>query len=231
MKKGIVIILVIIGVISWLIYYFAGIAHSIDASFKVDSTASSKVIHKDYLQLVRDTTRLSFEQTITNKTRNPIVQFFYDKKYRINIYKINTYKALKSIKIITTKSDSGKHISYYVTYTPLDKFDNYQISYKSGPQDTVRNVYLDFYRDKTLTMRESDTLTYYYSNATSFSIKYQSNAFQDFFVGAPDEDAQIKISMEVMLIKHNHALYFILLTGKDVFTELRPGTLFNLINE
>ena len=202
-----------------------------EVSAKVDSTSSSTIIPKEYLRLIRDSTRLSFDKTVTNKTRNPIVQLSYDKKYRINIYKITTNGNLQSVEIITTQNALSGHRTYHITYTPLDEFDNYEISYKSGLQDAVKNVYVDFNRGEILTIKNNDTVKYFYAKANNFSIRYQIKAAQDFFIGSRNEDSQTVISTEIMLLKHDHELYLILLTSRDLNTEITPGTLSGLINE
>jgi len=171
---------------------------------------------------------LIFDETVISKTRNPITQFDYDGKFLIEVYQINapTDVSLREI----NQTDKNDHITYNHTYNLLYNFGIYSVCYKSGSQDTVKSICLNLSGDRTFTIKKNDSIAYYYSRAKSFYIKFREDGKQDFFIGPEYGHEQVKISMEVLLLKHADKLYLILCIAKKENIYLEPGTLLTLIN-
>ncbi|MBS1522755.1 MAG: hypothetical protein JST50_17280 [Bacteroidetes bacterium] len=229
MKKGVLILIVAILIgITLLISYFVRVANRVKNDSESDAITTSKVIPNDYMQLLGNIKSLSFEQTIISKRRNPIAQFNYRNKFRINVYRVNQFSDLK-IGEITTETYLNNHISYGLNYNLVDELNQYEILCKSGFQDKVSKIYINLYGDDTRIISKNDTLAYYYSKAENFYIKYQPNSPQDFFGSIKEKSIGVKIPMEIMLIKRNKNIYLILLSANDAGIALKPGTLLTLL--
>jgi hypothetical protein len=226
MKKGVLIVLVII--VGWLIYYFFGIIHRINEDIKIDAITTSVDVPKDYSQLFRSDDKLLADRTIISKRRNPISQFNYDDKFRINVYRINITTNLSLSKIID-ESYENNHISYGLNYKGVDDIDKFEILCKFGFQDKGSRIYLNVFGDDTRLIKRNDTLVCYYSKIENFYIKYQLNAAQDFFGRVKEKYNGTKIPTEIMFIKKSSNLYLVLLTANDESIKLNPGTLLGLI--
>ncbi len=230
MKKGIVITLVVIGLLGGFMYYISSTLKKMSIAGKKDAVVTLFNAPDDYGELFKKSNKLSFVKTFTSKTRNPISQFEYDEKFRINIYRINISNNLYLNKLIN-ESHVNQHVTYNLTYYLLDRFNQFDIRYKSGRQEKVSGIYLNLFAGKTLTLLKNDSLAYYNSIIKNFSIKYQSNGPQDFFIGSSNESANFdEIPTEIMLQKKHGKLYLILMISEHEYTPLTPGTLLTLMN-
>lgn len=230
MKKGITVIaIVIVTVVGLLIFYFAGIIRRINEDSQNDAITTSYKVPKDYLLLFKSDQKLLANETIISQRRNPICQFSYDKKFLINVYKIDITTNLSPSEM-TDETNENNHISYGLNYhTAVDDTCKYEILYKSGFQDKGSGIYLNIFGDNTHLVEKNDTLVCYYSKIENFYIKYQLDAAQDFFGRVKEKYNGIKIPMEIMFIKRNNNTYLILLSANDTGIALRPGTLLGLL--
>jgi len=229
MKKGLIVAIIIITLIGLFVYYIAGTVRMMNVAGKKDSITTVSNAPEEYLGLFKESNKLVFDETVISKTRNPITQFDYDRKFRIEVYRIKVRPGI-SLKDVY-ESHKNDHITYYYTFNVLDDFDTYSVSYKSGAQDVVKSIYLNLFGDGTFTIKKNDSIAYYYSKARSFHIKFQKDGAQDFFVGTKDDWHQPTVPMEVMLIRRGDQLYFILLVAEKKSYYLPPGTLLTLMKK
>lgn len=229
MKKGLVITLIIITFIGLLVYNIAGTVHIMNVAGKIDSVTTVSNAPKQYLNLFTESKKLMFDETVVSKTRNPITKFDYDRKFRVEVYRIKVQPSI-SLKDIY-ESHKNDHITYHHTFHVLDDFDTYSVSYKSGTQDVAKSIYLNLCGDGTFTIKKNDSIAYYYSRARNFYIKFQKDGVQDFFVGPDDDWHQPVIPMEIMLMRRADQLYLVLLVPEKKSYFLAPGTLLTLIKK
>ncbi len=229
MKKALIIALPILVLFGCFVYYISHSLIKINVARKKDATVISYETPGSYAQLFEKNNKLSFVETATSKTRNPIAKFEYDSKFEVDVYRISTSGALSLTEINETHKND--HISYYQTYNVLSKFHTYSVSYKTGGQDTARSIYLNLFGAGTFTIKKNDSLVYYYSRAKSFYLKFRSDGIQDFFVGPDDDWHETEVPMEVMLIRRADQLYLVLLLAEKESYYLVPGTLLSLVKK
>lgn len=230
MKKWIIVILIILTLFGWLIQRVISLRHIMDIADAKDSTRNVSMAPPEYLNLFKKNEKLIFQITVKSKTRNLISQFQYDKKYSINVYRLDILSN-SNLNEIINESHLDDHITYHLTYNLLDPFDKYEILYKSGVQGMASKIYLNLSGDQTQLILKNDSIAYYYSKLESFSIKYKLNDPQDFFGSIKDENSTQRFPIEIMFIKRNGKLYLILMSPENLSERLIPGTLMSLISK
>jgi hypothetical protein len=231
MKRSIIVIFVIISLIGLFIYYIAGITHRMDESVKTDAIKTITTCPEDYSNLFNENKDLVFNETDISKTRNPIAQFTYNNKFRMFVYRVNS---ARPISLDTGINDSyiGENMSHNFIYGRFGEFDQFDFLFKRGTQDKVSKVYLNIQGLQTQTIKKNGTLAYYYSRFRNFSIKYNSEAAQDFFGSVKDSVSDnVSIPIEIMFLERKKNLYLVILTSTNNKIDLAPGTLMNLIKK
>jgi hypothetical protein len=195
---------------------------------KLDSNIFSSKIPKEYAELFKDSSKVKIYQTTEGKRRNAISEFYYNNKFYIQIYKIDYIKNL-SINDLIKVSNAGTSISHNVGYLELtDK--RIDISYKIGPRNkNITNLYFNLHGDPTYILLKNDSIAYYYSNASNFSIKYKLDSPYDIYGKTKDNVGEQKSPVEIMFLKRHDNLYFILLSSKVGDLTMDTYALYNLI--
>ena len=229
-KKGLIIAAAIVALFALFISFMVHLSNNALKNFKRDSIRTVSNIPYEYSGLFHKNNRLSFENTTTSKTRNPISQFDYDGKFKIYIYRINDLN-IKPLSKIIEETHNDNHITYDTSYYLLGKLGEFGVNYKAGVQDGVQLVHLNLFGDKTITLIKNDTIAYYNSMIKNFYIKYQNNTAQDFFIGEDKDWPKLgEISTEVMLKENHGNLYLVLMIAENSYTMLKPGTLLTLMS-
>ncbi|SRR5260221_131404 len=230
MKKWIIVLLIILALFGWFIHHIIGLRHIMDITDEKDATRNVSSAPPEYLNLFKKNNKLIFQITVKSKTRNLISQFQYDKKYSINVYRLDILSN-SNLNEIIKESHLNDHITYQLSYNLLDRFDQYELLYKSGVQGMASKIYLNLSGDQTQLVLKNDSVAYYYSRLKSFSIKYKLNDPQDFFGSIKDENSNQRFPIEIMFIKHNGKIYLILMSLENSSERLIPGTLLSLVNK
>jgi hypothetical protein len=103
------------------------------------------------------------------------------------------------------------------------------INYRLGTKEKVHSVYFTLYGNSTRILKKNDTAAYYYSNFKNFSIKYQKEGKIDIYGKAKGNPQGSNVPLEIIFLKRNNNLYFILLTNKNYSANLDLNALYNLI--
>ena len=230
MKKSIIVILVIIGLIGSFIYYVSGVVKSMNEATKTDAVETVNKCPEDYSKLFNGNKNLVFDATNISKTRNPISIFTYNDKFRMFVYRINSVNRMSlDTGIIDSRFD--QHFTRNYIYSFFGEFDQFDFLYKSGAQDKVSKIYFNIHGLQTQIIKKNDTLAYYYSRFKNFSITYKSDGANDFFGGVRDSATYATIPIEIMFLERKNSLYLIMLTSINDKIDLAPGTLFNLMKK
>jgi len=201
-----------------------------------DSSYISHIIPPDYLDLLNikmdccnDSVKnkLYFIETVVSKYRNPVSRFNYDKKYYLQVYKIDTSFSY-SLKDKIKDNRSNAYTPFYDS-SSLDDRTAMKFLYKDNKPPKAINIYFDLYGDSTFMLKKNDTIAYYYSKCKNFSIKFSPNADNDIYSEIKSKSIGEAVSLEIIFLKKNRQLYMFTLSAKDAFTNLQRGTLYNLI--
>jgi len=195
-----------------------------------DSCTTVFTVPKEYSALLSNNGKLFFDKTIKSKQRNPVSQFNYDKNFRLNIFSVTTGNN-GSLSEIVEETLKDYHMSYNTPYHILDRFDQYDIISKYGVEDTISKVILNIYGKETKTIVKNDTVAYYYSRIKSFNIKYGRNEDNDYFIGIRDGYENVRIPMELGVLKKKNKIFFLILTSINELFDIDPKELSDLVKK
>ena len=229
MKKSIIVILVIIGLIGLFIYHISGFVQSMNESVKTDAVKTINKCPEEYLKLFNENKNLVFDATNISKTRSPISKFTYD-KFRIFVYRINSVTRMSLDTGIIDSYDDQDLTQHYI-YGFFGEFDQFDFLFKTGTQDKVSKVYFNIRGLQTQIIKKNDILAYYYSRFKNFSITYKNDGAHDFFGQVKDSATYATIPIEIMFLERKNNLYLIMLTSINSKIDSAPGTLINLIKK
>ena len=211
---------------------FLGVYHlfsNIDSNSKLDPGGYyPQKAPNEYLQLFKSRDKLVIDGSDESKRRNTITGFYYNKQFYIQVYKIDTVNGLKVDKIIN-ESFSNTSLSRDIEYSEDMNNTQFRIGYMEGEKEKVSNVYLTIYGDSTQVIKKNDSIAYYYSRFENFSIKYSIAEPEDIYANIREKFAGHKAPLELLFLKRNNNLYFILLGAEDDHTPLDKNLLYNLI--
>ena len=231
-KRSILIIITVIAVLFLLVKacQWAVLSNALKTNeeiSKLDTNTYSQNAPKEYLTLFLDKSKLVCDNAITSKHRNIITEF-HDEHFYIEVYKLDTLNGLPLGKIINEAfNDNG--ISKNLYYTDYSNKKQFEISYKLGTREKLSMLYFTLYGDHTQVVKKDDTVAYYYSKFENFSIKYQKEGAIDIYGKIKENFRDAKVPVEIMFLKRNNNLYFILLANKSYSANLDLYALYNLV--
>ncbi len=230
MKRTFVIIIVAIALIFIIRCFWSAsqIFSSYSNNSKLDSVVTSQKVPDEYLKLFKDRDKLILDVSKDSKRRNAISEFYYNQKFLIQVYKLDTINKLSVSKIID-ESFKDAPMSLDVEFSEDLNNTEFEIGYKEGLKEKVSHVYLTLYGDSTQVIKKNDTVAYYYSKFEDFSIKYAIGAPEDIYAHTKDEFKGYRTPLELLFLKRNNNLYFILLGAENDHTLLDKDMLYNLI--
>jgi hypothetical protein len=197
--------------------------------FRLDSESYGKTAPKEYLNLFDNKDKIIETRTRISKRRNPISDFFYDSKFYIQIYKMDTVDDFKLTKRITVNYISAAlslntNFRDHLNETPIT------VMYKEGTKEKISDVGFTLFGDNCKAVKENDSVAYYYcSDIKNFSIRCKKDEAEDIYGNIKDEFQDKKIPIEIMFLKRNKNLYLIWLTVKNNAVELDPNMLCDFI--
>jgi hypothetical protein len=101
------------------------------------------------------------------------------------------------------------------------------LQYNLQTEKQVSSIYFSFFGDNTHLIQKNDSLIYYYSDFKNFSIKYKPSNNIDIYGKTNGSEG---IPVEIMFLRKNESLYFILLVHKNITDKFDTKALSFLIN-
>jgi len=200
----------------------------------IDTNFYSKNIPADYLKILNNPTinnrdsaneNIHFDQTIEFKHRNPISYFTYQKKYHLQICKIDSaYNLPVDKNLIASNLNSDNPQNAYYT---LDKETNINYWYK-GSISKPGKIHLQIFGNNASKIIKNDSIGCYYATMRNFSIRYNQDEKPQIF-GNTTEDMFTKNyqPIEILFFKHLNNLYLLIMSKDD--QDYKKGTLLSLI--
>ena len=196
-----------------------------------DSEIWTDTIPKEYSQFLRlpdsccKTGKLVLVNTLSSKYRNPVSRFYFDDKYYLQVYKMdNSFKSplTKNIK----EKFSGSSPSY--TEYANDDMTDMEFLYKRTEPQKPKSIYLTIGGDSTVLLKKDDTIAYYFSKCANLSIKFNPEKENDIYGECKSEKFN-QVPLEIMFLRRINNLYMLTLSSKNAGTNLKRGTLYNLL--
>lgn len=200
-----------------------GLNEQLPASYSLSSEDSS-LIAINYRRQIK------VNQVYKSKLRNPVSLVYFGKEYQLIIYKIDLFKdiSLKNLFHIQIKSmDQSTGISYLIVDHNL--FFNFK--YKAGLIPTVSKIFFTLSGDSLQTLSESDSMISYHLLCNNFSLRYSEQGPVDIFVAGKERGlgTTTQISMDLLFLNRNHAVYLLIMTPKDSKSTIAPDLLYNIV--
>ncbi|HEX3385777.1 MAG TPA: hypothetical protein VHS53_11340 [Mucilaginibacter sp.] len=194
---------------------------------KLDSTSSSKYVPKEYLALFLNKGHVIADSSLISRHKNPVAEL-NNALYYIQVYKLDSSKNV-TINDISYKAIASPEMSLNTYYVDASINRPYLDKYKLGPSERISSVYFNLYGDSTRIIQRNDSVLYCRSNFENFSIRYQKDGKIGIYGKVNDSFQKVKVPLEVMFLKKNDGLYFILLTNKNRSSTLDSNSLYDLI--
>jgi len=166
----------------------------------------------------------------SNNFRNPFTTVDYENgKYCIIINKLK--ESNNTVISISERKSANVQQSKGFVYNVINE-NYFEVSYKSGKQDTPKNIRLTFAGDSFKTLLKNDSVAYYYLMFRNFSISYGKS-------GVVDLAAEVKGSsifqkrrqpIEILFLRKNDNLYLLMMSVNQNKINLEPGSLYKIIN-
>jgi hypothetical protein len=193
---------------------------------QLDSNSYSTIVPEEYLDLFLDKKNIVCDSSLTSKHRSLVTEL-HNNQFYILVYKLGAANKLYLNNVYENYSSSGAPMySYYIDASTSKQL---QVQYKLGIMGEIPSLYFNLYGDHTQALKKNDSVAYYYSNFENFSIRYQKEGKIDIYGKAKGNPQRSKAPLEVMFLKRNNNLYFILLTNRNYSTNLDLNALYNLI--
>lgn len=203
----------------------------------IDTTRYSKIVPPDYLNILnlkKDypndpiDNKFEFVNTVLSKFRMPITTVIYDKKYYLQICKMDSASNSSLEDIITMNLNDAK-ISIYTPYsivksTPIE----YRFKLTRPLKPTKIFVTLDGKESRELI--RNDSVVYYYSEMTNFSIKYKPTGLYDIYGQTDETSDPVKyLPLEILFLKRNNSLYLLIMSINKEYMTYQRGLLYSLV--
>lgn len=223
--KGKIVGLIVLAFFIIFLAYHSG--KNPDHEFK-----SLKTAPKEYWNLLPDSVskKVTVFQTLILKDQNPISDFDVDNgKYFIQILKWNAMTD-QSLDNFLTFSNSKELSTNDITYYPIGHF--FAVFYKTR-KNSVSHINFNLVGDSVRTIFRNDTIACFYSKFSSFSINYGNSDTTAIYAHSNRADeTQLSgstLPIEIVFLKRNKSVYFMLMSVNDYGTRLEPEQLLNLI--
>jgi len=198
-------------------------------SFKEDLPSTYQLPAEDSL-LIRDLYRDKINVNVihNSKVREPISMLFFDQNYHIIIHKIKLARDIPLQSIFHTQIKNARR-STGIPYNLYGDHIFFYFQCKTGLTHPVSEVYLTLSGDSLKTIAENDSIAAYHLLCKNLSVRYEENGLVDIFVigkenilGAPI------IPMDILFLRRQKNLYFLLLTPKSQNKVVPPELLYNI---
>lgn len=200
-----------------------------ESQFAIDSATYSKTAPPDYVNLLNTNDQLKIDRTDQSKRRNPIVEYFYKNKFYLQVYKIDTLGNVPIDRILKENFISTE-VSFNANYIQFENNIPFMINYKlEAKPRNISNIYFTIFGSGTRIIKKNANMAYYYSRFENFSISYNKAGSKDIYGNLKDDFEGKAIPCELMFLKQNGNLYYILLAATDDKLNLDADILNNLI--
>jgi len=187
----------------------------------------SNEIPNGYLQIFKPSIKkdLVLINTLKIKYRSPIATFYYDKRYYLQTYLIDSdfNSSLKKLHFESVYDD-GKADAYY----SLIGLSNINYQYKLAMPEKISDIYLNLYGSTSQMIMKNDSIAFYTSNFNSLSIKYNRTEDNDIYCWGSVNQKDVPI--EILFLRKNLSLYLLIMSPTDRERPFSVNTLYNLIN-
>ena len=173
--------------------------------------------------------KLASTGTLTVKLRNAISYLRYDKKYNLELTKIDISPRFKLTNdIIEGYTQAAGHLP--LAMVPFEGVA-YNTSYKSESTAKASKIYLSLVGDSVKTLLKNDSMAYYYLKLKNAYVQYklgdvyeieaQTNTKLFFFDDEPP--------VSLLFVKKQNELYYLFLTISGNTKSLDPNLLYSLL--
>ncbi len=222
-KKLPILFLIFLGFLIIIIYSFIHILNkNLNDAAKlneIDGTSFSNKLPNDYSQIVKNYQNISFEGTLTSKTREPISGFIYQKKFILMLYRLPVNGSQSVNKIVKEQfvaSNIPDGVGYYVfsaEHWMHDYQEPFSIEYKPGKPEKTDSIFLNVLGNNTIIIKKNDSVATYSSQLNNFSIRYGVNKDFDFY-GKLKPGVTVNDPVKVEFRKYQNSIYLILIYPK-----------------
>ncbi|MFB9841091.1 hypothetical protein [Mucilaginibacter ginsenosidivorans] len=195
---------------------------------RLDSNTYSKSFPADYLNLFLDKKNIVIDSSLISKHRSPVTEF-HTEKYYIQVYRIPSSAKFSTKSNIIYKTNNTSEMSrntYYVDATTISQF---KVKYKLDSTQPISSLYFSLFGSQTQLIRTNDSIAYYFSNFSNFSIRFKEGNVIDIYGKVGNKNREIPI--EIMFLKRKECIYFILLANRNFSLHLEHNALFDLITK
>jgi len=182
-----------------------------------------QVVPLSYKNIFKNKEKLTSIGTTSSKTRDSIVELYYDNKFYIQIYKVGMVD--QSLSEFVTQKQENLHRSYNHIYRGPDSELPFEVNYKSGRADSAAHIYFNVFGIDTHVVTKNDTVVNYYSSFKNLAVQYSMDRPQEIFFKSKTNGF---IPVNVSFIKRKQVLYFVFLSAKGDNT-VEPGTLSGIL--
>jgi hypothetical protein len=234
MKKQIIVVLLIsvlavLFVRACIMQKVTRINDAGENQFAIDSDTYSRTAPHDYADLLNANDQLKIDRTDQSKRRNPIVEYFYKNKFYLQVYKIDTLGNVPIDRILKENFVSTE-VSFNTDYVQFENSIPFMINYKlEAKPRNISNIYFTIFGSDSRIIKKNGNVAYYYSRFENFSISYNKAGSKDIYGNLKDSFEGKAIPCEIMFLKRNGNLYYILLAATDDKLNLDADMLNNLI--
>lgn len=171
--------------------------------------------------------KFDFLYSTQSKFRNPISCFTYEKKYFLQIYKMDslTERSLeKNIEETYTVFDNTTSTPY-----SLDNTSSIEYLFKLTKPARPLKIWLKMNGTNNKILIKNDTMAYYFSKLKCFALTYNPEDVFDIIGGTKEAGSREYIDQELLFLRRNNNLYFLTMCPKDPNTSYTPGLLYKAI--
>jgi hypothetical protein len=225
-----------------LISDIKGLFHKNAVSFFSSSYSSryTDTIPNDYLQILHldtncckssDTSELYIQHMTMNTLIGPIATFVYKKQYYLQVRTLSDSFNLSLNNLINQYNISPKHLYGYIE-SENESAINY--SHRLSQQQNIKTIYLKLLGKSNRLILKNDSIAYYCSLFTKFSIQYNDpNAFTEIYAETKGGNLFHTefLPLEILFLKRDNKLYLLTMSvlNDNQNTKYSPGMLYNLI--
>ncbi len=224
MKKKYIITIGVLVIIVSLVVFFKNVADKNLKAMDDDPKHYTNNIPGEYSNLFKQKEKIAVIRTEESNFRNPISDFYYDNKFWIEVYKVDTsiQKALSGtvLKNIFYESFKESHISYDTVYSTSDDNMPFSVQYKSGNPGKIASIHFNLSGSNRQVVVKKDNLIGYFSFLKSFSMRYNESGVIDLFVKSKEDG--ILIPSEILFITNQGNVYIVMIMPKDKFQVVGP---------
>ena len=202
-------------------------------SFEEDLPVSYSLTSEDSL-LIKDIYRQKIKVNVVHnsKVRGPVSMLFFDQSYHLIIYKIHLLSGNLPLQNILQTQIRNADRSVGYPYTIYTDNINFKFQCKAGLVSSVSKVYLTVSGDSLRTIAKNDSIIAYNLDCKNLSIRYQDQGPVDIFVVGNEKflSGTNAIPMDILFLKRDDNLYFLLLTPRNEKGILPRELLYNVID-